>query len=67
MGLRLAPAAEILVGDRGPRNRTFVLARDPFGVKPLYYRDVDGIVCSGRDPSHPRPSGGRGVDLQAVD
>ncbi len=49
--------------------RTLLLARDPFGVKPLYYRDVDDTLLFGSEirailayPGVPRV-----VDLTALD
>jgi asparagine synthase (glutamine-hydrolysing) len=50
-------------------NRTLLVARDPFGVKPLYYRDVAGTLLFGSEIrailAYPEVS--RSVDLQAVD
>lgn len=50
-------------------DKTLVLARDPFGVKPLYYRNIGGTLLFGSEirailafPAVPRA-----VDLQALD
>jgi asparagine synthase (glutamine-hydrolysing) len=51
------------------RDRTLLLARDPFGVKPLYYRDVAGTLLFGSEIRAilAYPATPRAVDLQAVD
>ena len=51
------------------RDKTLLLARDPFGIKPLYYRDIAGKLLFGSEiramlayPVVPRT-----VDLEALD
>ncbi len=47
-------------------DRTLLLARDPFGIKPLYYRDVDGTLLFGSEIRAilAYPGVPRAVDLQ---
>ncbi|NLT35682.1 MAG: asparagine synthase (glutamine-hydrolyzing) [Gaiellales bacterium] len=51
------------------RDRSLLLARDPFGIKPLYYRDVAGTLLFGSEIRAilAYPGVPRSVDLQAVD
>ena len=51
------------------RDRSLTVARDPFGVKPVYYRDVDGSLLFGSEirPILAHPGVTRAVDLQALD
>ena len=51
------------------RDKALLLARDPFGVKPLYYRDVAGTLLFGSEIRAilAYPAVPRAVDLQALD
>lgn len=51
------------------RDKTLLLARDPFGIKPLYYRDVAGTLLFGSEIRAilAYPAVPRAVDLQALD
>ena len=51
------------------RDRSLTVARDPFGIKPVYYRDVDGSLLFGSEirPILAHPGVPRAVDLQALD
>jgi len=43
-GMFALAVVELPQGPRGPAARVF-LARDPLGIKPLYYAHVDGTLC----------------------
>ena len=51
------------------RDGSLLIARDPFGIKPLYYRDVDGTLLFGSEIKAilAYPGVRREVDLYALD
>src|SRR3954451_7518489 len=51
------------------RERRLVLARDPFGIKPLYYRVADGVLSFASELKAlvRQPGFGGDVDLEALD
>jgi asparagine synthase (glutamine-hydrolysing) len=51
------------------RNRRLVLARDPFGIKPLYYRLADGVLSFASELKAlvRQPGFSREVDLDALE